>query len=95
VEDLSAGDLTSAGAENGESLRQLISALKRLPEPQRELLLLVAWDGLSVGEAAQVVGCSPTTARGRLHRGRHRLKTELAGKTEPRYTKIVEVRSNA
>src|SRR4051794_28523335 len=43
VGDLSTGDLTYASAETRESLRRLIAALKCLPEPQRELLLLVAW----------------------------------------------------
>jgi RNA polymerase sigma-70 factor (ECF subfamily) len=43
----------------------------------REVLALIAWDGLDSGEAAQVMGCSPATFSLRLHRARRRLVKEL------------------
>lgn len=52
-------------------------ALGRLGEEDRELLVLVAWDGLTPTQAAAVIGCSPAAARTRLHRARQRLAAVL------------------
>ena len=52
-------------------------ALGRLSEPQRETLMLVAWDGLSGARAAQASGCSRAAFAVRLHRARRRLAAEL------------------
>jgi RNA polymerase sigma factor (sigma-70 family) len=52
------------------------SALSRLSEDDRELLLLVGWEGLNSKELATVLGCSPTAARIRLRRARSRLGAE-------------------
>jgi RNA polymerase sigma factor (sigma-70 family) len=49
------------------------AALERLGDDDRELLMLVAWDGLSPSQAAEVLGCSAVAARTRLHRARRRL----------------------
>ena len=54
-------------------------ALAELPEADRELLTLVAWEGLSPAEAAEVVGVSPVAARKRLQRARERLARRLDG----------------
>ncbi|WAL97630.1 RNA polymerase sigma factor [Streptomyces sp. Je 1-369] len=54
-------------------LRELLAAL---PADERELLLLVAWEQLTPGEAAAVVGIPAGTARSRLHRARHRLRAD-------------------
>jgi RNA polymerase sigma-70 factor (ECF subfamily) len=43
-----------------------------LSESDRELLLLVAWEGLTHAEAAAALGISPVAARSRLHRARKR-----------------------
>jgi RNA polymerase sigma-70 factor, ECF subfamily len=66
-------DLAGAAAER-DLLRR---ALGRLAEPDREVLLLVAWDGLSPAEAARVLGCRPNAARVRLLRSRRRLTAIL------------------
>lgn len=55
----------------------VIEALGRLSTGDREVLLLVAWDGLSTQEAAAILGCSATAAKVRLHRARRRLRAEL------------------
>jgi RNA polymerase sigma-70 factor (ECF subfamily) len=52
-------------------------AFARLNESEREVLRLVAWDGLETREAASVLGCSPTAFRVRLHRARRRLAKHL------------------
>ncbi|MEU0782961.1 sigma-70 family RNA polymerase sigma factor [Streptomyces sp. NPDC006173] len=60
---------------------ELRVGLARLPEAERELLLLVAWEQLTPTEAAVVVGIPAGTARSRLHRARTRLRVALSGTT--------------
>jgi RNA polymerase sigma-70 factor, ECF subfamily len=55
----------------------LDAALRSLPEIDRSLLALIAWEGLSAGEAATVLGLRHGTARVRLHRARARLRRAL------------------
>lgn len=52
-------------------------AFGHLAETEREVLRLVAWEGLDMREAASVLGCSPTAFRVRLHRARRRLAKHL------------------
>lgn len=54
------------------------AALRRLGETDRELLLLIAWEGLSPTRAAAVLHIKPATARVRLLRARRRLSGALA-----------------
>jgi RNA polymerase sigma-70 factor, ECF subfamily len=62
----------------------VLSALALLSAPDRELLTLLAWQALSVSEAAQVLGCSSATLSVRLHRARRRLERALDSQSEPR-----------
>ena len=55
----------------------LRGAIAELPAVERELLLLVAWDGLTPTEAAAVVGVPAPTARTRLFRARQRIRERL------------------
>jgi RNA polymerase sigma-70 factor (ECF subfamily) len=48
------------------------AALHRLSDADRELLTLIAWDGLSHAEAAEALGCSRGALKVRLHRARSR-----------------------
>jgi RNA polymerase sigma factor (sigma-70 family) len=57
----------------------LSAALARLPGDDRELLLLVAWEGLTPAQIAVVTGARGVTVRARLHRARRRLRAELDG----------------
>jgi RNA polymerase sigma-70 factor (ECF subfamily) len=69
-----------AGADPAESLAQrdaFATAFGQLEEHEREVLRLVAWDGLDVREAAQVLGCSQGAFRVRLHRARRKLARRL------------------
>jgi RNA polymerase sigma-70 factor, ECF subfamily len=54
-----------------------ITALSSLPERDRELVCLIAWEGLGVAEAGAVLGLSPDAARARYSRARRRLRTQL------------------
>jgi RNA polymerase sigma factor (sigma-70 family) len=55
----------------------LRAALAALPERDRELLMLTAWEGLTPKQIAAVVGTSVNIVRVRLHRARTRLKRDL------------------
>lgn len=57
----------------------LAAAMTQLSESDRELLLLVAWEGLSIRQLAASLGLRPSTARVRLMRARRRLRLALAG----------------
>ena len=43
-------------------LAEISAAFRGLPEPDRELLALVAWEGLDPGQIATVLGCSRNAA---------------------------------
>jgi RNA polymerase sigma-70 factor (ECF subfamily) len=55
----------------------LAAAFAALAERDREVLRLVAWEGLSLGQAAVVLGCSPVACRVRYHRAKTRLARRL------------------
>ncbi len=61
-----------------EGERDLLAALARLSERDREVLLLVAWEDLDPSAAAAAMGCSRTTFAVRLHRARRRLAAAMA-----------------
>jgi len=77
------GRLPRAGAApppdepDGGERAALRRALASLPPDDREILRLVAWDGLTPQQAAVVLGCPGGTARARLHRARRRLAARL------------------
>lgn len=63
---------------DGERLaRELYLSLDALPDNQRAVVELVAVDGLSLTEAAQVLGISAGNARVRYHRARTQLQDVL------------------
>lgn len=55
----------------------MLAALETLSSDDRELLLLVGWDGLDAASVAEVLGCTPDAARARLSRARRRLEAAL------------------
>jgi RNA polymerase sigma-70 factor (ECF subfamily) len=58
--------------------RQLAAALAELPELDREVLLLDAWDGLDNAAIAVALGCTRASVAVRKTRARRRLETLLA-----------------
>jgi RNA polymerase sigma-70 factor (ECF subfamily) len=54
------------------------SALSRVPEDQREALILVGASGFSYEEVAEICGCPVGTVKSRVNRARERL-TKLLG----------------
>jgi RNA polymerase sigma-70 factor (ECF subfamily) len=67
-------DLAS-GAELGALIAQQVS---HLPPRQREVLILVAYEDVSIGEAAALLGISEQNVRTNLHFARQALRTKLA-----------------
>lgn len=68
-----------AVADTLVQLNSIERALARLPEEQREVLLLVSLEGLSYDEVAHTLGVPAGTVMSRLSRGRARLAALLEG----------------
>jgi RNA polymerase sigma factor (sigma-70 family) len=60
------------------SLLRVRAAMEQLRPADREALQLVAWDGLSHAEAAQVLGCTPNAVALRVHKAKARLREILS-----------------
>jgi RNA polymerase sigma-70 factor (ECF subfamily) len=71
------GGAPEDAAVAADAAARLERALARLPLAGREVLLLVAGEGLAVDEAARVLGITPEAARQRLHRARAELSKSL------------------
>ena len=54
-------------------LQDMLEALSKLPVDRREALILIAAEGLSYEEAAQVCGVPVGTIKSRVNRARERL----------------------
>lgn len=75
-----------ASAVTAQSARaQLSSALARLRKPDRDVLLLAAWEELSYEEIATALGIPIGTVRSRLNRARRKVRAEL-DETNPALT---------
>lgn len=59
-----------------DARRKLDALLRRLPAPQRDALVLVHVEGLTVGEAAEVLGVSENAVSTRIYRARATLREE-------------------
>ena len=71
-------ELATQPAPTGEAAEAL-RAMGELGDEDRELLLLVAWEGLAPNEAATVLDVSSLAARSRLYRARRRLRALIDG----------------
>lgn len=78
--ELGLGIGASGSQEATAQLGDVDRALARLPDEQREALLLVMVEGYTYREAAEIVGCPVGTLNSRLMRGRDALMT-LLGET--------------
>jgi len=71
-------DGINARLDSAGRAKAIMSAVRALPAAERDVLLLVAWEQLTPGEAAKVLGVPPGTARSRLHRARATLRRALS-----------------
>ncbi len=72
----------SPSDERIEAAQRWSTALARLSPRDREVLTLVAWDGLTNRQAATALGCSQSAFGMRLNRARRRLLDALAATDE-------------
>jgi RNA polymerase sigma-70 factor (ECF subfamily) len=70
---------TADRLERAELREQLEAALARLPETQREAMLLRHVQGLSYGEMADLLGEREDRLRMRVHRARDAMRQQLEG----------------
>lgn len=84
VVDIDGEGQAAIGAAHGGQfvrleLRDLKRALGLLPTEQREVVLLIGLEGISYGEAADILGISIGTVKSRLSRGRRALRQLMEG----------------
>jgi RNA polymerase sigma-70 factor (ECF subfamily) len=84
VVDIDGEAQAAIGAAHGSQfvrleLRDLRRALGLLPTEQREVVLLIGLEGISYGEAADILGISIGTVKSRLSRGRRALRNLMEG----------------
>jgi len=77
------GESVSASLVEQSEAGPIANALTHLRPEDQEVLMLVAWEGLDHRQAAQVLGCSATAFRVRLHRAKARLRRELSNRAAP------------
>ena len=65
--------ISIADQEDRIMIQDVAAALRKLPKPQREAIVLVGAEGLSYEEAAQVLGCAVGTVKSRVNRARNYL----------------------
>ncbi|HYH18784.1 MAG TPA: RNA polymerase sigma factor [Azospirillum sp.] len=86
VVDIDGEAQAAIGAASGAQivrleLRDLRRALGLLPTEQREVVLLIGLEGISYGEAADILGISIGTVKSRLSRGRRALRLLMEGRS--------------
>ncbi len=74
---------TRATQEDFLQMRDLASAIEKIPHEYREVLLLIGLEQMSYEETAKVLGIPLGTVMSRLSRGRERLRTIMSGEITP------------
>ena len=72
-------------------LRDLRAAIDKLPQEQRQAILLVGLEGMRYDEVATIVGVPVGTIRSRLSRGRDQLRKLMGIKDEDRLPRSIEL----
>ncbi len=78
-----AGDLPGPAAEISDERDAVREAIRRLPDAQREALVLAYWGGLTAGEIARRVDVPLGTAKSRIRLGLARLRDECGAGISP------------
>lgn len=90
---------TEAAHEDRLALKELGRAMTRLPDDQREALVMVVVHGMSYEALAEATGCAVGTAKSRVFRARRQLEAWLLGETSepgkprigPKPTRLLEI----
>jgi RNA polymerase sigma-70 factor, ECF subfamily len=83
VEQVSSTLVATTDPTSSWQLRELDRALARLPDEQREVVLLVGLEGMAYDSAAQILRVPIGTVRSRLSRGRETLRGLMERQEEP------------
>lgn len=79
---------TSATQEHYLEMRDLTSAIGKLPYEYREVILLIGLEQMQYEEVAQVLDIPLGTVMSRLSRGRERLRAIMAGENAPALRRV-------
>lgn len=82
VEEVASEMLVSANIGASLELRDLERAMSRLPDEQRQVILLVGLEGMRYEEVAAILGIPIGTVRSRLSRGRETLRVLMGMREE-------------
>ena len=66
-------------AEDRQTLAVVLKAIQRLPDQQREALVLSVDEDLRYDQIGAILACSVAAVKVRIHRARLQLKSELEG----------------
>jgi RNA polymerase sigma-70 factor, ECF subfamily len=94
IEQMSSTLVATTDPTVGRQLVELDRALARLPDEQREVILLVGLEGMAYESAAQILGVPIGTVRSRLSRGRDSLR-EMMGRQQQAKPATGEATTNA
>jgi RNA polymerase sigma-70 factor (ECF subfamily) len=75
---------------SGLELRDMETALRALPDEQREILLLVALEEMSYDDVAQSLQIPIGTVMSRLSRAREKMRTNMEGRSYVTPLKVVK-----
>jgi RNA polymerase sigma-70 factor (ECF subfamily) len=84
IEQVSSTLAAATDPTSSWQLRELDRALARLPDEQREAILLVGLEGMAYESAAKILGVPVGTIRSRLSRGRETLRQLMGRQEEPK-----------
>jgi len=82
VEDVGPSLITAADADASLQLRDLERAIARLPDEQRQVILLVGLEGMRYEEVAAILRIPIGTVRSRMSRGRETLRILMGMREE-------------
>jgi RNA polymerase sigma factor (sigma-70 family) len=75
---------------SGLEMRDMETALRALPDEQREILLLVALEELSYDEVAQTLNIPIGTVMSRLSRAREKMRANMEGRPYVAILKVIK-----
>lgn len=78
------------GPSSGLELRDMETALRTLPDEQREILLLVALEELSYEEVARTLQIPIGTVMSRLSRAREKMRANMQGRPYAAALKVIK-----
>ncbi len=75
--------ITVPSADSEDQLSEVRRRIRNLDDEQRELIYMAYWEELTGDEIAQILGCTPATARKRLQRARKAAGAALEDLRQP------------